>query len=212
MARCRRLSLGLFGLLFLACLAFSLLFYLSLRGYQRLSDETLIAEVRFQQLDQRLFRAYLRQRARCQADEYLIAGDQWRIDARFLKWKSWAVLLGLDARYRLERIEGRYSRLQDQRSLASSYYSLSDDALVDLVHLSEYFPPLQLLVDAGYGSSTYLPMDSQYRYRIYRTQSGIISRRQPIHDAARSSVPVIEIRHDCAGEDAISDGRGNPLR
>ncbi len=185
------------GLLLSLCLG--VLFWLSLRGYGRLSDEALIAEIHFQPLDQRLYRARLYSVERCQTDEFLIAGDQWRIDARFLKWRGWAVLLGLDARYRLERIEGRYRRLEDQRRLAVTYYALSEDGRFDLGRLSERFLPLRWLVDAEYGSSTYLPIDPAYRYRLYRTQSGIISRRQPLPDYSQGGVPLIEIK-GCAGD------------
>ncbi len=39
-----------------------------------------------------------------------LRGDEWQVDARIVKWKPLANIVGFDAAYRLERISGRYTR------------------------------------------------------------------------------------------------------
>ena len=64
--------------------------------YERLTAETLIAELRFDAAGRREYRAHLRTGDRCDERVFTIYGDQWRVDAESLKWKYWATLLGLD--------------------------------------------------------------------------------------------------------------------
>ncbi len=172
---------------------------LSLRGYERLAGEAPVAEIRFTPLDDRLYRARLFRYDRCREESYLIAGDQWRIDARFLKWNGWAAWLGLDARYRLERIEGRYRSLAEERSRPATHYALGDASAFDIVELARALGPLNVLVDAEYGSSTYQAIDPDVVYRVYRSQSGLLSRREPIV-RSDGGIPVIEIRPGCRGD------------
>ena len=47
-----------------------------------------------------------------QTRKFTVHGDEWRIDARVLKWKPWANVLGLDTQYRLDRLSGRYESTQ----------------------------------------------------------------------------------------------------
>ncbi len=169
---------------------------LSLEGYERLTDEAIVAEIRFTPLDDRLYRARLYRFDRCREETYLLAGDQWRIDARFLKWRDWVAWLGLEPRYRLERLEGRYRRLADERRRPLTRYALSEPSFVDIVDLADALGPLNVLVDARYGSSTYQSIDPDSVYRIYRSRSGLLSRREPIVRRA-GGVPVIEIRPRC---------------
>ena len=62
-----------------------------------MSGETLIAELRFDQSGDREYAAHLRTGDRCDERVLAVYGDQWRVDAEFLKWKYWALLLGLDS-------------------------------------------------------------------------------------------------------------------
>ena len=65
--------------------------------YDRLSAETLIAELRFDAMGERQYLAQLRTGDRCSERTFVVLGDQWRVDAQFLKWKYWALLFGLDS-------------------------------------------------------------------------------------------------------------------
>ena len=103
---------------------------------------------------------------------FMLAGDEWQLDARVLKWKGWANLLGLDAQYRLERVSGRYRDIEQERKDERTVYALSENPGVDLWTLSIEYPRWLPFVDAVYGSATYLPMADGARYEVSITQSG----------------------------------------
>ena len=52
---------------------------------------------------------------------YVLRGDEWQIDARVLKWRGAANMLGFDTIYRLERIGGRYTDVERERTLYSHH-------------------------------------------------------------------------------------------
>jgi len=147
--------------------------------YDRLTGETLIAELRFDPTGDRQYVAHLRTGDRCDERSYPLFGDQWRVDAEFLKWKYWALLLGLDSQYRLDRLEGRYRSVADQNTQPNIAHGLSQRTAVDLVSLAESLGSWNFLLDATYGSSTYQTIDVDNVYYVYRTQTGIITRHEP---------------------------------
>ena len=160
-----------------------LLFTATIYTYDRLTAETLIAELRFDPIDgrqgERLYLAHLRTGDRCDERQFQLHGDQWRIDAEFLKWKYWALLFGLDSQYRLDRFEGRYRSVADQNSKENIAYELSERTAVDVVSLAESLGSWNFLLDATYGSSTYQDIDVDNVYYVYRTTTGIITRHEP---------------------------------
>jgi hypothetical protein len=147
--------------------------------YERLTAETLIAELRFDATGDRQYLAHLRTGERCEVRTFPIYGDQWRVDAEFLKWKYWALLLGLDSQYRLDRLEGRYRSVTEQNSQPNVAHALRERTAVDLVELAESLGSWNFLLDATYGSSTYQDIDVDDIYYVYRTTTGIITRREP---------------------------------
>ena len=176
MRRAFKFSLGLVVLF--AALSIVLL-TATVYTYNRLTDETLIAELRFDVTGDRQYIAHLRTGDRCADQSYPLFGDQWRVDAEFLKWKYWALLLGLDSQYRLDRLEGRYRSVADQNTQPNVAHGLSERTAVDLVLLSESLGSWNFLLDATYGSSTYQEIDVANVYYVYRTQTGIITRHEP---------------------------------
>jgi hypothetical protein len=46
--------------------------------------------------------------------QFLIRGDQWMIEGDILKWDDWLNFLGLETRYRLTRVRGRYVSTQQE--------------------------------------------------------------------------------------------------
>jgi hypothetical protein len=146
--------------------------------YDRLTAETLIAELRFDPTGDRQYVAHLRTGDRCDERAFPVFGDQWRVDAEFLKWKYWALLLGLDSQYRLDRLEGRYRSAAEQNSQPNVAHDLSERTAVDLVSLTETLGSWNFLLDATYGSSTYQDIDVDNVYYVYRTATGIITRHE----------------------------------
>ena len=66
-----------------------------------LTDEALIAKLRFVQIAPRHYQVELRSGDFCERQRFELFGDEWRLDARFLKWKPLANLFGFDAMHRL---------------------------------------------------------------------------------------------------------------
>lgn len=150
---------------------------ISIYGYSRLSDETLVAEITFDELVNNSHIAHLTTVEQCQTtDYYPIYGDQWQIDARFLKWKPWANLIGLDASYRLDRLQGRYRKVYEQNQGPHQAHDLAFENVLDIAKLNDYLGESNMLMDTRYGSSAYHGIDPDMRYLIYRSQSGLFVR------------------------------------
>ena len=187
-----------FTLAFVALFAVVALFSGSLYTYAVLTDEALVAELRFAQLGPQRFEASLITDAGCTLRSFEIYGDQWRLDAQFLKWKNWALLLGLDAHYRLTRIEGRYASVEEQNTRPNLAWALDDEPAFDLVGILSETSRWNFLVDATYGSSTFLPIDTQMLYSVYRTQTGLIARSAELPPQRESAEALtVEIRNAC---------------
>jgi hypothetical protein len=165
--------------------------------YDRLTAETLIAELRFDATGERQYVAHLRTGDRCAERAFVVYGDQWRVDAEFLKWKYWALLFGLDSQYRLDRLEGRYRSAAEQNSQPNVAHDLTDRTAVDLVALAESLGAFNFLLDATYGSSTYQDIDVDDVYYVYRTTTGIITRHEP-RPAEHTPGDALSVRIDGA--------------
>src|SRR5690606_38107315 len=165
----------------------ALLFVVSanLRTYARLTHERAVAQIVFEQTGPQNFNVTLTQVPDGQIKMFVLAGDEWQLDARVLKWQGWANVLGLDAQYRLERVGGRYRDIEQERNAPRTVYALTDNPGLDLWQLATSRPGLVTFVDAMYGSATYMPMADGARYEISITPSGLIAR--PKNEAAEQA-------------------------
>src|SRR5579864_3138809 len=157
----------------------------NLQSYRRLTFEQPAGELQLTRTGEREFNAVLAYPGGERAN-FALRGDEWQIDARVLKWHAFANLVGFDTAYRLERISGRYTRLEDERAQTRTVYSLNPPQRIDpwdLVHRYHSWMPW---MDALYGSATYLPMADGALYEIKVSQSGVLSR--PLNQAARTAV------------------------
>ena len=157
----------------------------SLLTYQRLSFEQPAGELQLTRTGNREFNALLTYPSGARAN-FALRGDEWQIDSQVLKWHAFANLVGFDTVYRLERIGGRYTRVEDERSQPRSVYSLNPPQLIDpwdLVHRYHSWVPW---MDALYGSATFLPMADGALYEIKVSQSGLVAR--PLNPAASDAV------------------------
>ena len=94
--------------------------------------------------------------------------------------------MGFDAAYRLERISGRYSRIEDERGLPRTVYPLNAPHRLDLWELVRRCRSWLPWFDAIYGSAVYLPMTDAASYEIKVSQSGLVAR--PLNQAAKDAV------------------------
>jgi hypothetical protein len=176
---------GAAALIFFLAAACAVLIGTNLRSYQRLSYEQPAGELQLTKQGDRLFEAHLSYPDGERAS-FPLRGDEWQIDARVLKWHAFANLVGFDAAYRLERVSGRYTHIEDERSQPRTVYDLHTAGRIDpweMVHRYRSWIPW---MDALYGSATFLPMADGALYEIKVSQSGLIAR--PLNQAARDSV------------------------
>ena len=144
--------------------------------YLRLSDDIPIAKLYFQQQTPKVYKAYFIEEDAEHPVEYKIFGDQWYLDVQFIKFKPWANILGLDAQYKLERFKGRYKSISDENTYPHRAYNLNNN----FIKIPEFMLDYNFFIDAEYGSSTYQSIDTTKLYTVYRTQSGVIVRQQPL--------------------------------
>jgi hypothetical protein len=157
----------------------------NLRTYARLTHEQEAARVTTRQLAERQYAVSVQARGR-PARHFSVAGDEWQIDARVLKWRALATVLGFDTVYRLERLSGRYGDVQSERSAPRTVHELAHDPGVDFWSLARRYPHYLPLADALYGSAAYVPMAEGAEYAVTVSASGLVVR--PANDAARKAV------------------------
>jgi len=176
---------GLTGLLLISVSLLAGAVLMNLLTYDRLTRETLVSEIRFQALSSQRFLTYVTP-IKGSARILEMHGDEWQIDARVLKWRGVALLLGLDPVYRLERLGGRYHDIHQERSAPRTVYSLSEDPGIDIWTTVRKVTHRIPWVDAVYGSATYMPMVDGAHYEVFISTTGLFAR--PQNDIAKKAV------------------------
>lgn len=146
-----------------------------LHGYRALAHEETIAGITVVPLGARRFEARFLFADGREA-RYELAGDEIQVDARILKWKPFANLIGLHTLWTLDRVSGRYRSIEDERSEARTVHPLAEDPLVDLFALRRRFASLAPLYDAEYGSASFVPADAAARYELRVSTTGLLIR------------------------------------
>jgi hypothetical protein len=177
--RRRWLRLGANVLLALVLLAIAALFAtlgIALQGYRALTHEEVAAVISTEPLGPQQFRARVRFADGREA-VYSLAGDALYVDGHVLKWKPLANILGLHTAYELDRVAGRYAQLVDEQTRPRTVERLSVDKPVDLFSLRQRYTFLAPLLDAEYGSATFVPAAELQRYELRVSTSGFLMRR-----------------------------------
>ncbi len=153
--------------------------------YTRLTHEERALKAEFTKAGEHEFNAVLTYPSG-EVQRVTLRGDEWQVDARIVKWKAFANILGFDAAYRLERISGRYTEIADERSAPHSVFALSAPTRLDVWSLVRRVGEWLPWVDALYGSAVYVPMADGAAYAVMVTQSGLIVR--PLNPGAEHAV------------------------
>ena len=175
---------GLVGLLLLAIAALMAAISINLYTYDRLTHESTIAEVSFQEIGPQHFGAVVTLKNKGEVLD--LRGDEWQIDARVLKWRGMAVLIGFDTLYRLDRLSGRYRDITQERTGLRTVHSLSEEQGLDLWMIGRRYAHWIPWVDALYGSATYMPMVDGASYTVSVSSTGLLAR--PSNDIARKAI------------------------
>ena len=159
-------------------LALALLFAtisFSIQGYRALTHEQLAATVEIEPLSNQKFIARLRFPDNGES-EFKLSGDELYVDAHILKWKSIANIFGLHTLYELDRVAGRYVDIDEEITKDRTVFSLSSKKFVDIVDLRLKYEFLSFLVDAEYGSATFINVRKYSKLKIMVSTTGLLIR------------------------------------
>ena len=163
----------------------AILLAISYMGYHRLTAEQHVAIIEFTRDEENTFVARLMLEGELDR-MFSMRGDEWQLDARVLTWKPPATILGLDPVYRLERLSGRYTNIDRERSEPRTVYSLANERPLDIWSFAREYPRFTPGVDAFYGTATYLPIADGARFQVTLSRDALIAR--PANEAAREAV------------------------
>ena len=163
------------GLLLVALGALAGTISIGVRGYHALTHEALAAHIHVRPQGPQRFQATLRYPDGREAT-FQLAGDEIYVDAHILKWKPVANLLGLHTAYEFDRVAGRYRDIEQERSAPRTVYRLSEERLVDLFGLRRRYQFLSPLLDAEYGSATFVPVSKPVDLELRVSTSGLLLR------------------------------------
>lgn len=171
----RGLGHGLVSLLFLVCTAAAAIATVGVLGYRALTYEAVAATVSTAPIGPQHFRAAIQLPDQERA-VYDLAGDAFYVDAHILKWHPLVNVLGLHTSYELDRVAGRYDAIVDERSRLRTVYSLAHAKPVDLFDLVRRFRLLSPLLDAQYGSASFVAARVPGTFQVLVSTSGLLIR------------------------------------
>lgn len=146
-------------------------------GYKALTHEATAAAIHVQPIGPQRFSATLRL-PDGGTQTFELAGDEIYVDAHILKWKPIANLLGLRTVYELDRIAGRYQSVSDEKTLPRTVHALGTDKPLDLFKLRKRYVLLEPLLDAEYGSASFVPVNKPVDLEVRVSTSGVLIRER----------------------------------
>lgn len=149
---------------------------LNLQTYSRLTLERPVATVELTKIDKQLFHANVLLEGEDVPTGYEVRGDEIEFKARIIKWTPWANIIGYDAVFKLDRMSGQYTNIQEDVDKPRTVYPLKSEPGIDTFVLVRKRGGWLKAVDAYYGSGTYVPMLDGAKYQIMMTQNGLIAR------------------------------------
>jgi len=178
---------GCVGVLFLTLSVVLVLSALDLFSYRQFKKDQPVAMVSLEKVSEQHYQANVSFIDAANERSFQLRGDQWQLDARVIRWRSIFSVLGAKPGYRLDRISGRYFSLEDERREERSEYQIAKSRYgVDIWQWfkdnGEYFP----IIEAGYGSATYLPMAHGALFQIGVSSSGLVA--TPVNSVAEDAV------------------------
>ena len=178
--RKRRLMGSAFGvvltLLFLALSALSATISIATQGYRALTREEVAATITVDRLSPTHFKAHFTF-ADGREQEFLLSGDEFYVDAHILKWKPLANVLGLHTAYELDRVAGRFMKVEDEQSKRRTVYPLAEGKPVDMFDLRSRFPLFRPLVDTEYGSASFIAVETRATLEVRVSMTGLLIRQ-----------------------------------
>ncbi len=168
-----------------ACLVFLsfallLLVISNLTTYQRLTSERDILLISIDKVSAQNYQVklnYIESGDNQNPETVYLQGDEWRLEAKILKWKGWANLLGMDSYFQLERISGRYRNIEQATSKPVSAFQLTNRQRgINLWELKRLMKANLPFLDAYFGQAVFLPLRDEAIFAISINQTGLVAR------------------------------------
>ncbi len=104
---------------------------------------------------------------------YQVYGDEWTLEADFIKVAPWLNVLGVHSGYKVTRLEGRYDDINLEKNGPRSVYALNggDDGFFQ--HMHDWHGWISPFIDAQYGSATFVGIGT---YNVYASQTGLYAK------------------------------------
>jgi hypothetical protein len=163
------------GLLLLALGALAGTISVGMMGYRALTREDVAAHIVVKPTGRQQFIATFRFPDGREAT-YELAGDEFYVDAHILKWNPYANIIGLHTSYELDRVAGRYRTIKDERDAMRTVHAIARDKPVDLYELGRRYTFLAPILDAEYGSATFVPVTRSAELELRVSTTGLLIR------------------------------------
>jgi len=152
------------------------------QGYRALTQEELAAQIDVKPTTPQRFVATFHY-PDGRVASYVLNGDAIYVDAHVLKWKPWANVLGLRTAYELARVGGRYNDIDQERTAPRTVFALGQERPIDLFSLRRRYVWLEPLLDAEYGSGTFVAVDAGKTLELRVSTTGLLLRPSPTQDS-----------------------------
>ncbi|MGQ9696151.1 MAG: hypothetical protein ACUVWV_15560 [Thermodesulfobacteriota bacterium] len=163
------------SLFFLALAILTGLLALATQGYRALIREEVAAVVAIVPTGSDHFQAHFRF-PDGREESFDLSGDELYVDAHILKWKPLANILGLHTSYALDRVAGRYAKIEDEKKKVRTVFAFSSPRLINIFNLRQKYAFLRPLLDAEYGSATFFTAQAPTNLEIRVSTSGLLIR------------------------------------
>lgn len=162
---------------------YSLVIAVNVAGYQSLAGMQTVATISTQRQGEQVWLVTMKPRDDKNLTETL-RGDQWQLDARIIRFSGPLRWLGIAPGYRLERLGGRYTSLEQEQTAPRTIIGLSDRFWLDLWELDREFN--MPFVEGAYGNATFMPMRDGAVFDVRLSASGLVA--VPMNEQAREAV------------------------
>jgi len=165
---------------------------IGIQGYRALTHEAVAATIDVTPVAPKRFHATFRFPDGSERS-YDVAGDAIYVDAHILKWKPVANFMGLHTAYELDRVGGRYYALEEERNAERSLHALGTENPVDLFQLRQRYSFLEPLLDAEYGSASFVPVTGPARLELRVSTSGLLIRETHAVNRDAAQLPLAPV-------------------
>ncbi len=155
-------------------------------SYLRLDEQQPVAEMFFERTGSRQFRATLTRLPEGRMQVFELPGDQWRIDARTLRWKNEAARLEWASRYRLERLSTRDTSADTGLEASVAGFDLNEDRGADVWTRSREGWAWSRQADAQVAYGPWRRMANGARFAVHLRDGKLYT--EPSNEAAAASV------------------------